>query len=109
MASGDESPVPLIASLQREIDEMLAVTRRETDEIRRRARQDASAYVAKERAALVTAEQEAFDRAVSDGEREAGAARARCEAALTALADRLVRRHGEAVAEVVRMVTEDLT
>jgi hypothetical protein len=108
MEPADESPLPLIASLQREIDEMLAVTRRETDEMRRRARSDASAYVATERVALAAAEQEAFDRAASEGEREVETARARCQAALTALGDRLARRHTEGVVTVVRVVTEDL-
>jgi hypothetical protein len=109
LESADESPLPLIASLQREVDEMLAVTRRETDEIRQRARQQATAYVAKERAALAAAEQEAFDRAVSIGGEEVEAARARHQASIVALQDRLARRHSEAVAAVVRIVTEDLT
>lgn len=108
MLMSDESPLPLIESLQREIDEMLAVTRREADDIRQRARREASAYVAKERAALAAAEQDAFDRTVADGESEVETARAQRDAALTALRDRLARRHAEAAALVVRMVTEDL-
>ena len=109
MGSADESPLPLVASLQREIDEMLAVTRREADEIRQRARQQASAYVATERAALTAAEQEAFDRAVSIGDGEIEAACAHQQVSVTALRDRLARRHSEAVAAVVRIVMEDLT
>ena len=108
MASADESPLPLIAALQREVDELLALARRETDEIRQRARQEASASVTKERAALAVAEEEAFERAVTDGDSEIARARALRETGLAALRDRLSRRHSEAVAVVVRMVTEDL-
>lgn len=106
--STDESPLPLIAALQREIDELLAVARREADDIRQRARREASANVTKERAALAAAEQETFDRAVMEGEREIETARAQCQSALTALRNRLARRDAEAAAVIVRMVIEDL-
>jgi vacuolar-type H+-ATPase subunit E/Vma4 len=98
-----------MVSLQREIDEMLAVTRREAEEIRQGARRDAAARVAEERAALAAAEQEAFDRALAEGRNAVEAARSGSEAHLASLRDRLARRHEDSVSIIVRMATEDDT
>lgn len=109
MPLDDESSLSLLASLQREIDEMLAVTRREADEIRQRAKREASRYVSEERAALAAVEAAAFEETLKEGERRLEQAAAANTAALAALRDRLERRLLEAIDAVVASVTEDLS
>ena len=103
--SDADSSVPLLVSLQREIDAMLAVTEREAAEIRDRARRDTSEHVARERAALASAEQEAFDCELAAADRQLTNVAADGAAALAALRDRLDRLLADAAGVVVDAVT----
>lgn len=104
MVNESPSPLSIISEIEKEIEEMLKMSRQQAEKTREAAKREASELVRGERERLEEVERQAFESVLTEGKRKIEEIEQEGSRELVSLQKRLEARFSEAVQAVVDVV-----